>query len=86
MSFRLKLGCDEANHICDKSQYKEAKFWEKLKLIIHLTYCKACQNYTKNNTKLTHLVKNPEVKTMNESTKSDLKARLAEELAKQNNN
>ena len=53
--------------------------------MIHLTYCKACQNYTKSNVKLTNLVQNSEIQTMQKSAKNDLKSRLAEELAKQKN-
>ena len=48
----IKLECHEANHICDKNQYKEATFWEKVRLNIHLIYCRACRKYTRNNKKL----------------------------------
>ena len=30
----MKINCDEATTICDKSQYKEAGFWEIIKLNI----------------------------------------------------
>ena len=46
---KLFLKCDDANHVCDKSQYKEASFIEKIKLTFHLMYCKACRKYSKNN-------------------------------------
>ncbi|WP_460218225.1 hypothetical protein [Psychroserpens sp. MEBiC05023] len=79
----IKLECHEANHICDKNQYKEASFWEKVRLTIHLIYCRACQKYTKRNNKLTKLVKNPKVKTMDTSAKEQLSAAFEKELAKQ---
>ncbi len=45
----MKLTCDEASAICDKSQYKEASLWEKIKLNIHLFLCKKCGLYAKQN-------------------------------------
>lgn len=45
----MKLTCDEATAICDKSQYKEASLWEKIKLNIHLFLCKKCGLYSKQN-------------------------------------
>jgi glutamate synthase domain-containing protein 2 len=45
----MKLSCDEATCICDKSQYKEASFFEKIKLNLHLLLCKKCGMYTKQN-------------------------------------
>ncbi len=76
----IKLECHEANHFCDKNQYKEATFWEKVRLNIHLIYCRACRKYTARNTKLTKAYKNPKVKT---ADKEELKARLQQELSKQ---
>lgn len=54
---KIFIPCEEANHVCDKSQYKEASLWEMIKLNLHLLYCNACRKYTKNNTKLTNLFK-----------------------------
>lgn len=45
----MKLTCDEATAICDKSQYKEASLWEKIELSIHLFLCKKCGLYSKQN-------------------------------------
>jgi hypothetical protein len=36
----LFISCQEAKHICDKSQYDEATGWERLKLGIRLIWCK----------------------------------------------
>ncbi|MDC8005622.1 hypothetical protein POV27_16300 [Aureisphaera galaxeae] len=76
---KIKLECHEANHICDKNQYKEATFWEKVKLNIHLIYCRACRKYTARNTKLTKAYRNPKVQT---ADKNALKERLQQELSK----
>lgn len=78
----IKLECHEANHICDKNQYKEATFWEKVRLNIHLIYCRACRKYTKRNIKLTKHVKDPRVKTISTEDRNALKERMRQELSK----
>lgn len=80
MSIYLK--CDEANHTCDKNQYKEATFVELIKLNIHLLFCRACRKYTARNTKLSKAFKKSEVKTMPIDTKAAMKERLRQEIAK----
>lgn len=45
----MKITCNEATEICDKSQYKEASVWEKIKLGTHLFLCKKCGLYAKQN-------------------------------------
>ncbi|MCH9659995.1 MAG: hypothetical protein K0U54_03695 [Bacteroidetes bacterium] len=75
----IKLECHEANHFCDKNQYKEATFWEKVRLNIHLIYCRACRKYTVRNTKLSKAIRNPKVKS---ADKEALKQRLQQELSK----
>jgi hypothetical protein len=52
----MKLTCNEATTICDKSQYNEATFWEIIKLNIHLFLCKKCGLYTKQNSLITKCV------------------------------
>lgn len=49
----MKLSCDEATTICDKSQYGNASFWEIVKLNWHLFLCKKCGAYTKQNVVMT---------------------------------
>lgn len=78
----IKLECHEANHICDKNQYREASFWEKVKLNIHLIYCRACRKYTARNTKLTKAVKNPQVRSVSAADRNALKEKLQQELSK----
>ena len=79
---KLFVKCDEANHTCDKNQYKEASFLELIKLNIHLLYCRACRKYTARNTKLSKAFKKSKVKTMPQDQKAAMKERLAKELAK----
>lgn len=80
---KLFVSCDDANHVCDKTQYKEASLWEKIKLNIHLLYCRACREYTKNNQKLTKAIIDSKVKCMDEASKEKMKETLEVELEKQ---
>lgn len=65
---KIFIACDEANHVCDKSQYKESTLWEKVKLNIHLMYCKACRSYTSKNIKLTKMMKKSQIASVNNAT------------------
>lgn len=78
---KILIPCDEANHVCDKTQYKEATLWEKIKLNIHLIYCSACRKYTKNNSALTKLLKREKPQTLNASAKESLRSTFEKELA-----
>ncbi|WP_231961657.1 hypothetical protein [Urechidicola croceus] len=46
---KILISCDEATTICDKSQYGESSFLEKVKLNFHFLFCKVCKKYTKQN-------------------------------------
>ena len=78
---KMELICHEENHICDKNQYREASFWEKVKLTIHLIYCSICRKYTSRNKKLTKLVNNSKIETMDVSAKEQLNTAFQKELA-----
>ena len=80
---KLFFNCNEANHVCDKSQYKEASFIEKLKLNIHLIYCSFCRKYSKNNAKLTKCLEKSDLECLDISVKKEMKVRLKKELIKQ---
>ena len=54
---KLHITCNEATTICDKSQYKEASFIEKMKLNLHFLTCEICRLYTKQNNKMSRLFK-----------------------------
>lgn len=55
MSRGFFISCDEATTICNKNQYKEATFWEKIRLTVHLWTCKICGLYSKQNGTLTEV-------------------------------
>ncbi|MBT3740884.1 MAG: hypothetical protein HOG32_01575 [Polaribacter sp.] len=54
---KLHITCNEATTICDRSQYKEASFFEKIKLNLHFLSCKICRLYTKQNKRMSGLFK-----------------------------
>ena len=80
--FKMMIPCDEANHVCDKTQYKDASLWEMVKLNLHLLYCKACREYTKNNTKLTKKIKESKVVCLDKRTKENMKKDFDSEIRK----
>ena len=67
------IPCDEANHVCDKTQYKDATLWEIIKLNVHLIYCRACRKYTKNNTILTKTIKKSDVECLDKKCKDAMR-------------
>ena len=76
------MKCNDANHICDKSQYKESSFWEKIKLNLHLLYCRACRKYSAKNAKLSKVMSQTKIETINDSDKEKMKQQLKKEMSK----
>ena len=56
MSKKFMISCDEATTICDKNQYGEASFWDKLRLNFHLLLCKHCKAYSTQNNLITKMM------------------------------
>ena len=73
------MPCEEANMCCDKSQYDEAGIWDKIKLNLHLLYCAACRSYSKNNAKLSKLMKNKNVEYLTHSEKEEIQKVFSKE-------
>nr|WP_299105048.1 hypothetical protein [uncultured Tenacibaculum sp.] len=79
---KFLITCDEATTICDKSQYGEATFLEKIKLNFHLLVCKVCSMYTKQNRTMSKLFKmkasdcQQETQCLSNSDKEALKEQL----------
>ncbi|MCK5400186.1 MAG: hypothetical protein KAJ28_01005 [Flavobacteriaceae bacterium] len=80
---KLFISCDEASHNCDKSQYNEASFLEKIKLSIHLLYCQACRKYSKNNSKLSTVIEGSNVDCLEIKDKQKMKDCFEKELKQQ---
>lgn len=79
----LFISCEEAHHICDKSQYGEATLWERIKLSIRLSWCKVTRNYTRKNKALTKFIESSETKeSLNKNEISAFESRFKNELEK----
>ena len=74
--FKFIFQCNEASHVCDKTQYKESSWWELFKLNLHLVYCKTCRKYTKNNAKLTEKIKKSNIQCLDKKCKDAMKQKL----------
>ncbi|TVZ53154.1 hypothetical protein [Dokdonia sp. Hel_I_53] len=83
---KLKVVCEDANHFCDKKQYKESNFWEKGKLYFHLLYCKACRDYSNNNSKLSEFLDKNKIFTITKSEKEILQQRVQRFINSQSKN
>lgn len=78
----FNVNCNEAGHICDKSQYSEAGLWEIIKLKIHHSYCKICREHSKQNSVLTKLLKSAGIEILDQKTKAKMEEDFQKELAK----
>ncbi|WP_452221659.1 hypothetical protein [Lacinutrix salivirga] len=74
--------CEEANHVCDKNQYKEATLLEKIKLNFHVIGCAVCRKYSAKNGKLSKLLRKNKVAPLETSTKEKMKLNFEKELEK----
>ena len=54
---KFLITCDQATTICDKSQYGEASFSEKMKLKLHILICEICRLYSAQNSTMTEIFK-----------------------------
>ncbi len=73
------ISCEEAAIICNKTQYREATFLEKLKLRFHLFMCKTCSAFTKKNTQFTALCEKANLQSLSEEDKVKMKKRIQED-------
>jgi len=81
----LFFNCSEAALCCDKSQYAEASFLEKVKLTLHLAFCKTCRRFSARNYKLTHLMEESKLKTCPEEKKKQWQEEIRKEFAEERN-
>ncbi len=70
------ISCEKAAIICNKTQYREATFMEKMKLRLHLFMCKTCSSFTSKNTQLTTLCEKAHLKGLTEKEKFEMKQEL----------
>lgn len=79
----ILISKEEAFHICDKSQYYESTFWEKVKLKFRYIWCRATRLYVNRNTELTKSIKSSKLKCLDYSERKLLEDRLNEHLKNQ---
>ncbi|MEX0275588.1 MAG: hypothetical protein AB3N16_14540 [Flavobacteriaceae bacterium] len=75
----MMINCEEAAHICTKSQYSEASFLEKIKLKLHWAMCKTCKGFSKKNARLTKLCEQAEMHSLSDSEKKAIKEKVIRE-------
>lgn len=78
----ILTGCSVAGYCCDKKQYNEASLSEKIKMLLHLAFCKPCRKYASNNSKLTKLIEKSNLKSCPEDEKKVWKESIKKELSK----
>lgn len=76
----MMISCEKAALICNKTQYREATFMEKIKLKMHLLMCKTCSAFTKKNTELTVLCEKANLHSLSEGEKIKMKQQLEEKI------
>jgi hypothetical protein len=74
--------CAEAGYCCDKKQYNEASSLEKIKMLIHMAFCKPCRDYASKNTKLTKLIEKSNLKPCPEEEKKIWKETIEKQISK----
>ncbi|MCX2681137.1 hypothetical protein OOZ15_14390 [Galbibacter sp. EGI 63066] len=71
------ISCEEAKQICDKMQYGEATFWEKMKLKFRLMWCDTTKSYSEKNGKLTKLCNEAKLKSLDAQKKEEMKKKIS---------
>ncbi|MGY0391784.1 hypothetical protein ACW5R3_04360 [Bizionia sp. KMM 8389] len=79
----LFISCEEAQHICDKSQYNEATGWEKFKLMLRYGYCRVTRSYVKKNAKLSNSIESSNINCLKTNERLEIKSEFEKELSKQ---
>lgn len=68
--------CEKAATICNKTQYREATFIEKVKLQFHLLICKTCSGFSTQNSKFTTLCEKANLQVLSEQDKLKMKEQI----------
>lgn len=79
----ILINCSQAARFCDKAQYREATFSERLKMRLHYLICESCRKYQTNNSKLTKLFEKAGIQTCTQDEKETFRRKMQEESLKQ---
>lgn len=74
------ISCEKAALICNKAQYNEATFIEKIKLKFHILMCKTCAAFTKKNTEFTTLCEKANLNSLTELEKKKMRQELQDKF------
>jgi len=72
----MMISCEKAALICNKTQYREATFMEKVKLRFHLFICKTCPSFSKRNAQLTSICNKANLQSLSQLQKEVMKKEL----------
>lgn len=78
----FRLNCSEAESLCDKAQYREAGFLDRIKLRLHFALCEGCRKYHENNGKLTLLIKKSGIQSYSRAEKEAIRRKMEAESSK----
>ncbi|MCX2720720.1 hypothetical protein [Lentiprolixibacter aurantiacus] len=73
------ISCEEAAHICNRKQYKEASWRERLQLFLHILACKTCASFSRKNTRLTRLCDKAGLHSLSAKDKEEMKKKIQKE-------
>ena len=76
----MKISSEKAAILCNKVQYGEASFWDKIRLRLFLMASKSSANYTKKNTRLTALCQQADLHCLSEEEKLQMKQELQKKI------
>lgn len=79
----LFISCEEAKHICDKSQYGDSTFWERIELTIRYMWCRITKAHVKRNKKLTKALKSSHVQGLQQNEREQLIEKFSQQLKNQ---
>lgn len=67
------ISCEQAQVICHKKQYREARFWERAHLMLHNVFCKGCLKFSRKNSRLSKMICRADLRSLSEEEKQYLK-------------
>lgn len=67
-------------HICDKAQYGEATWWEKIEFNIRLSWCRITKGYYKKNKELTAFLNKSHADCLNSQERDALQKTFKKKL------
>lgn len=79
----ILINCSEAARFCDKAQYREATFSERLKMRLHYLICESCKKYQTSNSRLTKLIEKARIQTCTKDEKELYRKKMQDESLKQ---